>query len=47
VLIEYQDYGIFNFDPRYLALTYIPFYAVLLWQVVRTKPAAATQPELF
>ncbi len=35
VLIEYQDYGIFNFDPRYLALTYIPFYAVLLWQVLR------------
>jgi alpha-1,6-mannosyltransferase len=39
VLIEYQDYGIFNFDPRYLALTYIPFYAVLLWQVTRKKPA--------
>ena len=38
VLIEYQDYGIFNFDPRYLALTYIPFYAVLLWQVLRNKP---------
>jgi alpha-1,6-mannosyltransferase len=46
VLIEYQDYGIFNFDPRYLALTYIPFYAVLLWQVMRTEPAAATQPGL-
>ena len=36
VLIEYQDYGIFNFDPRYLALTYIPFYALLLWQQFRT-----------
>jgi len=45
VLIEYQDYGIFNFDPRYLALTYIPFYAVLLWQVLRKKPTIAAQVE--
>ena len=45
VLIEYQDYGIFNFDPRYLALTYIPFYEVLLWQVLRKKPTIAAQVE--
>ncbi len=45
VLIEYQDYGIFNFDPRYLALTYIPFYAVLLWQVLRNKPSTTAQIE--
>jgi alpha-1,6-mannosyltransferase len=45
VLIEYQDYGIFNFDPRYLALTYIPFYAVLLWQVLRKKPSTTAQIE--
>jgi alpha-1,6-mannosyltransferase len=37
VLIEYQDYGVFNFDPRYLALTYIPFYSLLLWQATRKK----------
>jgi alpha-1,6-mannosyltransferase len=46
VLIEYQDYGIFNFDPRYLAFTYIPFYAVLLWQVLRKKPTPVPQAEL-
>jgi alpha-1,6-mannosyltransferase len=45
VLIEYQDYGIFNFDPRYLALTYIPFYALLLWQAVRKKPTTTAQVE--
>jgi alpha-1,6-mannosyltransferase len=46
VLIEYQDYGIFNFDPRYLALTYIPFYVVLLWQVLRKKATPAAEAEL-
>jgi alpha-1,6-mannosyltransferase len=47
VLIEYQDYGIFNFDPRYLAATYLPFYALLLWQVLRKKSAPpAAQAEL-
>ncbi len=46
VLIEYQDYGIFNFDPHYMAATYIPFYAVLLWQVLRKKPDAGATSEL-
>jgi alpha-1,6-mannosyltransferase len=37
VLINYQDFGIFNFDPRYLMLTYAPFYAMLLWQAFRKR----------
>ena len=37
VLIAYQDYGIFNFDPKYLAATYVPFYALLLWQLFRKR----------
>jgi hypothetical protein len=40
VLIQYQDFGIFNFDPRYLALTYAPFYAMLLFQSWRNRKLA-------
>ena len=40
VLINYQDFGVFNSNPRYLALTYVPFYALLLWQALRKKQEA-------
>lgn len=32
VLIDYQAFGRFQFDPRMVFLTYAPFYALLLWQ---------------
>jgi hypothetical protein len=37
VLIEYSASGRWHFDPRYVALTYAPFYALLLWQAYRDR----------
>ncbi len=46
VLIAYQDYGLFNFDPTYLAATYAPFYALLLWQLLRRKHPQSSTSEI-
>ncbi len=35
VLIDYQASGAWHFQPFYLWLTYGPFYALLLWQLIR------------
>jgi hypothetical protein len=40
VLIEYSASGRWHFDPRYVALTYAPFYALLLWQAYRDRRRA-------
>jgi alpha-1,6-mannosyltransferase len=37
VLINYQAFGQFQFNPRYVLLTYIPFYALLLADFFRTR----------
>jgi alpha-1,6-mannosyltransferase len=37
VLIDYSASGRWHFDPRYVALTYAPFYALLLWQALRSR----------
>ncbi len=38
VLIGYQAFGRFEFQPFFLWLTYGPFYALLLWQAARGCP---------
>jgi hypothetical protein len=35
VLIEFQASGAWQFQPLYIWLEYAPFYALLLWEVVR------------
>ncbi len=38
VLIDYQVSGRWHFDPVLQWLTYAPFYALLLWQALRSGP---------
>ena len=38
VLIDYQATGRWHFDPALQWLTYAPFYALLLWQALRSGP---------
>jgi hypothetical protein len=38
VLIDYQVSGRWHFDPFLQWLTYAPFYALLLWQALRSGP---------
>jgi alpha-1,6-mannosyltransferase len=47
VLIDYSASGHWHFDPRYVALTYAPFYALLLWQAYRNRVhiAASQKPK--
>jgi hypothetical protein len=47
VLINYSASGHWHFDPRYVALTYAPFYALLLWQAYRNRVhiAASQKPK--
>jgi alpha-1,6-mannosyltransferase len=42
VLIDYQANGTWHFQPFYLWLTYGPFYALLLWRMIR--PPQPTVP---
>ncbi len=37
VLINYQAFGRFQFNPKYVFLTYVPFYALLLQEFFRQK----------
>ncbi|HEY4742336.1 MAG TPA: glycosyltransferase 87 family protein [Candidatus Acidoferrales bacterium] len=37
VLIDYSASGRWHFDPRYVALTYAPFYALLLCRALRSR----------
>ncbi len=43
VLIDYSALGKWHFDARYVALTYAPFYALLIWQAYRGR-ADETSP---
>jgi hypothetical protein len=38
VLIDYQVFGTFRFQPGYVFLTYAPFYAWLLFDRMLRKP---------
>jgi hypothetical protein len=38
VLIGYQAFGVWHFRPLYLALTYAPFYAWLVWNAITAPP---------
>jgi len=37
VLIDYSALGTWHFDGRYVALTYVPFYAMLAWEALKKK----------
>jgi hypothetical protein len=47
VLIDYSASGHWHFDPRCVALTYAPFYALLLWHASRNRVriAASQKPK--
>jgi len=40
VLIDYQAFGTWHFRPFFLWLTYGPFFALLLWQLLRRRREA-------
>ncbi len=44
VLIDFQANGRWHFDPFIQWLTYVPFYALLLWQALRRGPQGAERP---
>jgi alpha-1,6-mannosyltransferase len=45
VLIDYQVFGRFQFQPAYVFLTYAPFYAWLLFDCIRGKPRQNAAPQ--
>jgi hypothetical protein len=44
VLIDYQASGAYHFQPFYLWLTYGPFYALLLWRLIRSPQPTVRPP---
>ena len=42
VLIGYQATGAWHFRPLFLALTYAPFYAWLLWASFTAPPSSTS-----
>jgi alpha-1,6-mannosyltransferase len=44
IFINYRALGVWHFDPLFQWLCYAPFYALLLWEILRKKPRNDSQP---
>jgi len=44
IFINYRALGVWQFDPLFQWLCYAPFYALLVWEILRQKPQPSPQP---
>ena len=44
IFLNYRALGVWQFDPLFQWMCYVPFYALLGWEIFRRKPKIVSQP---